>query len=67
MTPMRRGGQDRLGHHDHSCLTTFTSHLEAVGSSALLDAHLPDCREIHAANGTKKRDSRRLELYFPCL
>jgi hypothetical protein len=36
MTPMRRGGQDRLGHHDHSCLTTFTSHLEAVGGSARL-------------------------------
>ena len=36
MTPMRRGGQDRLGHHDHSCLTTFTSHLEAVGCSGLL-------------------------------
>ena len=38
MTPMRRGGQERLGHHDHSCLTTFTSHLEAVGSSATLGA-----------------------------
>jgi hypothetical protein len=34
MTPMRIGGQDRLGHHDHSLLTTFTSHLEAVGSRA---------------------------------
>jgi hypothetical protein len=31
MTPMRRGGQDRLGHHDHSCLATFTSHPQAVG------------------------------------
>jgi len=30
-TPMRRGGQDRRGHRDPSCLTTFTSHLEAVG------------------------------------
>ena len=35
MTPMRRGGQARLGHCDHSCLTTFTSHLEAVGSMPL--------------------------------
>jgi hypothetical protein len=32
---MRRGGQERLGHHDHSCRTTFTSHLEAVGSRPL--------------------------------
>ena len=35
MTPMRRGGQDRLGRYDHSFLTTFTSHLEAVSCSAL--------------------------------
>src|SRR5919197_2055836 len=38
MTPMRRGGQESLGRHDHSCLTTFTSHLEAVGSPAWLGA-----------------------------
>jgi hypothetical protein len=36
MTPMRRGGQDRLGHQDHSCLTTFTSHLEAVSSTPFI-------------------------------
>ena len=31
---MRRGGQDHPGHTDHSILAAFTSHLEAVGSSA---------------------------------
>ena len=36
MTPMRRGGQDHLGHRDHSLLTTFTSHLQAVGCKGLL-------------------------------
>jgi hypothetical protein len=41
MTPMRGGGQDRLGHHDHSWLTTFTSHLEAVGCSRLLGIPWP--------------------------
>jgi hypothetical protein len=35
MTPMRIDRQDRLGHHDHSLLTTFTSHLEAVSCKAL--------------------------------
>jgi hypothetical protein len=35
MTPIWIDGQDRLGHHDHSLLTTFTSHLEAVGSGRL--------------------------------
>ena len=41
MTPMRRGGQDRLGHHDHSCLTTFTSHLEAVSYTPWLGWRYP--------------------------
>jgi hypothetical protein len=45
MTPRRRGGQDRLGHHDQSCLTPCTSHLEAVGCSAWL-AEAPLCRSI---------------------
>ena len=40
MTPMRRGGQDRLGHQDHSCLTTFTSHLQAVSCTPLLRSRL---------------------------
>src|SRR5262245_14920912 len=41
MTPMRIGGQDRLGHHDHSILTTFTSHLEAGGWTRLILIEAP--------------------------
>jgi hypothetical protein len=41
MTPMRIDRQDRLGHHDHSLLTTFTSHLEAVSCTPLILIEAP--------------------------
>jgi hypothetical protein len=38
---MRRGGQARLGHKDHSILAAFTSHLEAVSSRPLILIEAP--------------------------
>jgi hypothetical protein len=65
MTPMRRGGQDRLGQHDQSCLTTFTSHLEAVGCSAWFGAALAS-KAQNISDFESLMMSQRLRKVLPC-
>jgi len=52
--------QDHLGHHDHSLLTTFTSHLEAVSCSALL---CRDCLIVSLTTGHMKKEKVSVHPY----